>query len=334
MMRLPRFRYLAPRTLDDAAAMLADAGPDAMLVAGGTDLFPNMKRRQQTPRTVIGLRAVADLHATAVTDTGAATLGAMMTLTDLEQHPDINKVWPALAAAARSISTPPLRNMGTLGGNICLDTRCNYYDQNYEWRKAINFCMKREGSVCWVAPSSPRCWAVSSTDTVPVLIAIGAEVSLIERNGGANATERRIPIAELFNDDGIQYLTKKPTEVVAKVHLPANDGWRTTYHKLRRRDSFDFPVLGVAASLKLDGNGAVAGARLVIGGVGSKPHDESAAAQPLIGQRPTPELIEQVAQTASHTSRPLDNTDFVHGWRKKMTRVYVTRALTELATGA
>ena len=327
MMRLPRFRYFAPRELDEAARLLADWGAEAQVVAGGTDLYPNMKRRQQTPTRVIGLRGIGALHAASGAPGDCIQLGAMLSLTRLERDDGVRAAWPALASAARLISTPPLRNMGTLGGNLCLDTRCNYYDQNYEWRKGIDFCMKKDGEICWVATSSPRCWAVSSSDTAPVLCAIGAEVTLVSTAG-----ERRLPVSELFNDDGIRYLTKRPDEILATVHLPPNDGsWRATYWKLRRRDAFDFPVLGVAVAVRVIA-GVVEAARIVVGGTGSRPHPASEAAALLVGKRlDDREIVEAVAREASRVAKPLDNTDFVHGWRKEMARKYVAGALGELA---
>jgi 4-hydroxybenzoyl-CoA reductase subunit beta len=330
MMRLPRFQYFAVQQLEPAFKILSDYGPEAQVVAGGTDLFPNMKRRQQTPTRVIGLRGIRALHQRSGAATSGLTIGAMVSLTRLERDEAVRAAWPALTRAAQLISTPPLRNMGTLGGNLCLDTRCNYYDQNYEWRKAIDFCMKKDGAVCWVAPGSPRCWAVSSSDTAPVLCAIGAEVTLASAAG-----ERRIPVAELFHDDGIQYLAKRADEILTAVHLPGNDGrWRAVYKKLRRRNSFDFPVLGVAAAARFasNGDGTVEEARIVISGTGSRPHAATAAAARLVGHRlDDAELVRDVAAAAAQLAKPLDNTDFALGWRKEMARQYVAAALTDLA---
>jgi len=214
--------------------------------------------------------------------------------------------------------------MGTLGGNLCLDTRCNYYDQTYEWRKAIDFCMKKDGHICWVAPSSPRCWAVSSSDVAPVMVALGAEFRLVGPNG-----ERVVPAARLYANDGINYLTKQPDEILAAVRLPATDGWDATYHKLRRRGSFDFPVLGVAVWLRWDGR-YVAAARVVLGGVGSRPQEVAEAGAALTGTDLSDESIGAAAEAAYRPAKPLDNTDFDLSWRKQMTRVYVKAALDEL----
>ena len=166
MMRLPRFRYFAPSSVKEALRIRAGEGADAAFVAGGTDLYPNMKRRQQTPKTVIGLARIGALARLRAGEAGLS-IGAAVPLSAVERHRRIRHGYPALVHAIEEISTPPLRNMGTLGGNVLLDTRCNYYDQNYEWRKAIDFCMKKDGAICWVAPGSPKCLAVQSADSVP-----------------------------------------------------------------------------------------------------------------------------------------------------------------------
>ncbi len=181
MMRLPSFRYRAPRTIADAAAWLAESPADTMLLAGGTDLLPNMKRRQQTPATIIGLRAIRELAA--VENGDGLTIGAGVTLSDVAAHPRVRSAYLGLFQAAAQVATPHLRNMGTIGGNLCLDTRCTYYDQSFEWRKAIDFCMKKDGRTCWVATSSPKCLAVSSTDTAPMLQALAASVTLVSSRG-------------------------------------------------------------------------------------------------------------------------------------------------------
>ena len=327
MMRLPRFRYLAPRTVREAAAMLADLGPGAALLAGGTDLFPNMKRRQQTPATVVALRGIAALHGRAGDPRGDATIGALTRLSQIEGDRALAAAWPALARAASLIATPPLRNMGTLGGNLCLDTRCSYYDQGPEWRAAIGYCMKKDGDVCWVAPGSPRCWAVSSSDTAPVLCALGAEVTLVSKTG-----ERRIPVADLFADDGIQHLTRRPDEILTAVHLPPPAaGERSSYVKLRRRGSFDFPVLGVAARVRLDAHGAVESACIFVGGTGSRPQEARAAAEFLTGRRlEDGAAVAEAAGLIAQVAKPLQNTDFTLTWRKQVAGEYAARALRAL----
>ena len=336
MLRLPTFLLLEPRSIDEAVAMRAAAGDDCAFVAGGTDLYPNMKRRQQTPATVISLARIPELRAISGTPEEGMTIGACVTLTTVATTPALVKHYPAVAHAAHTISTPLLRNMGTMGGNLLLDTRCNYYDQTYEWRKSIDFCMKRDGEICWVAPSSPRCWAVQSSDGVPVAVALGAEVTLAGSRG-----VRRIPAAALYRNDGIQFLTKAPEELLVAYHLPpvttsSGNGmtWRATYQKLRRRDAFDFPVLGVAARVDFDGDGTVRAARVVLGAVASYPMDIPEAAAALVGTRLDPTSIGAAADAAYRPAKPMDNTDFTLAWRKEMVRVYVQKALEELAAPA
>ncbi|MBI3630628.1 MAG: FAD binding domain-containing protein [Candidatus Rokubacteria bacterium] len=325
MLRLPPFRYLGARTVGDALKYLHDHGPEAMLVAGGTDLYPNMKRRQFEPRVLVGLRGIRELAGVGGSARDGFGLGSQTTLTRVAEHPGLREHFPALATAAGLVSSPQLRNMGTIGGNVCVDTRCNYYNQTYQWRKAVGFCMKKDGDICLVAPSSSRCWAVSSSDTAPVLWSLGARVRL---HGPAG--ERVIPISALYRDDGIEYLAKQPDEVLTEILLPPAGGTRSAYLKLRRRGSFDFPVLGVAVALRMDGD-TVREGLIVLGAVASQPREATAAGELLAGQRLTPELIAAVAAAAARPSKPLDNTDFTHPYRKKMTRVFVTRALRQLA---
>src|SRR5947208_7526825 len=228
-------------------------------------------------------------------------IGASVILTDICEHPLIKQAYPVIASAARTISTPILRNMGTIGGNLLLDTRCNYYDQNYEWRKGINFCLKKDGDICWVAPGSSKCWAVQSSDLVPVMVAIGAKLRFVSTLG-----ERVIDAAGLYNDDGIDYLHKRPDELLVDIQLPALNGWRASYQKLRRRGAFDFPVLGVAAYIRVStgsgsdratnttrpndpvatalGTDTVVDARIVLGGIAPSPVQVNESAQALIGK--------------------------------------------------
>jgi 4-hydroxybenzoyl-CoA reductase subunit beta len=296
-----------------------------MVLAGGTDLFPNMKRRQQTPATVVALRGIAALRGRSFGPDGGLTLGALTQLSAIEHDAAIAAAFPALAQAASLVATPPIRNMATLGGNLCLDTRCSYYDQGHEWRAAIGYCMKKDGDICWVAPGSKRCWAVSSSDTAPVLCALGAEVTLVSAAG-----ERRIAVSELFADDGIAHLTRRPDEILAHIHVPPGAGDRSAYVKLRRRGSFDFPVLGVAARVRLGAGGAVEAARIFVGGAGSRPQEARAAAELLIGRTLDDDAIREAAGLIAQIAKPMQNTDFTLSWRKTVAREYAARALRAL----
>lgn len=322
MMRLPWFSYRAPRSIAEAARILASEGPNAMLVAGGTDLIPNMKRRHQTPSTLVSLRHVDELKK--VANGNSLTLGTGLTLTEVVNAQAIRAKYTALYQAAAQIATVHLRNMGTLGGNLCLDTRCTYYNQNYEWRKAIDFCMKKDGEICWVATASKRCVAVSSTDTAPALIALGAKVRLVSSRG-----EREVMLADLYNNDGIEYLTRKADEILTDVMLPAMSGWNSAYWKLRRRGAFDFPVLGVAAAAKLAPDGTVEDARLVLGAVSSRPLPTKAG-EFLKGKRLTDEVIAEAAAMAASRAKPMDNTDLEVYWRKQVSAEFIGYALKEV----
>jgi len=322
-MRLPRFRYHAPLSVREAAELLAAAPGETMLMAGGTDVLPNMKRRQQVPSTLVGLRRVAELQQ--ITNGDGLTIGSGVTLSRLVSDGNLRIAYTGLWQAAAQVATPHLRNMGTIGGNICLDTRCNYYDQSYEWRKAIDFCMKKDGTTCWVATSSPTCLAVSSTDTAPALVALGATVTLARSEG-----TRDIALSDLYRNDGIHYLTRMPDEILTTIRLPPPGGWRSTYWKLRRRGSFDFPVLSVAAAVKFRADGAVDAARIVLGAVSSRPVEAPHAAASLVGEPLGDDAIARAAEAASQPARPMDNTDFSLVWRKRVTRDFVTYALREL----
>jgi 4-hydroxybenzoyl-CoA reductase subunit beta len=322
MLRLPRLRYLRPKTAREAAAMAAELGPRAMFVAGGTDLYPKLKRRQFEIDTLIGLdfmpRAIRNGSTECEIDAG-------VTLSAAARDAHLNATFTGYAEAAGLVSSPPLRNAGTIGGNLCVDTRCNYYDMTYEWRKAAGFCLKKDGDICLVAPSSPRCWAVSSSDTAPMAMALNAMVTLV---GPDN--EREAPVASLYKDDGIEYMAKQPSEVVTALRLRSSPATRSAYVKLRRRGSIDFPIAGCAVALEMEGE-LVAGARIVLTAVASYPLEASAAEAFLKGKRLDEDTIREAAEIAAKPAKPLDNADLSHFWRKRMVRVVVEQALGRLS---
>ena len=321
MLRLPRLRYLQPSSAQEAAAMAAEHGERAMLVAGGTDLFPNLKRRQFEPEVLVQVPRLPGIRRA----DGHFALGATVTLAQAATDPALRAALPGFAQAAGLVSSPPLRNAGTVGGNLCVDTRCNYYNQTFEWRRSIGYCMKKDGEICLVAPGSPRCWAVSSSDTAPVALVLGATVELAGPDG-----RRVIPAAALYRDDGIDYLAKQPYEVLTAINLPVEAGTRTAYVKLRRRGSIDFPIAGAAVALKLDGD-LVLSCSIALSAVASHPLEVPAAGDFLVGKRLDMESITATAELAAKPAKPLDNTDLTHFWRKKMVRVVVEQALAAAA---
>jgi 4-hydroxybenzoyl-CoA reductase subunit beta len=296
-----------------------------MLLAGGTDLLPNLKRRQFDAPVLVSVGGIAELRRIERGVDGGLTIGAGAILEDIAGHPLVNDGYRALAQACGSVSTPQVRYMGTLGGNLMVDPRCNYYNQSFAWRKAVGFCMKRDGDICLVARSSPRCWAVSSSDSAPVALAFDANVTLVGVDG-----ERRMPAGSLYRDDGIAYTSKRADEVIVAVHLRPAKKMTSAYWKLRRRGSFDFPILGVAVALGWD-DGVIRQARGAMSAVGSHPVEITEWLRPLEGQRPSDDLIAHVAEAADRPARPLDNTDLSPYWRKRMARVYIERALREAA---
>ena len=321
MLRLPRFEYVKPSSLNDAIRLRTEHLDSSMYVAGGTDVYPKMKRRQFQPKYLISLAAVVDSGITVQTQ--GTSIGAGTTLTSVASDPTIRAQYTALAEAAHLVSTPQLRNMGTIGGNVCLDTRCNWYDQSLFWRTAEGFCMKTHGDVvCRVATSSPRCLAVASADTVPALIALRASIYIHRSN-----ESRSLFIADCYRDDGIRYITLEPGDVVTRVMLPPSEGWRSTYLKQRDRGSFDFPIAGVAAAVQWDG-GLVKDARIAITALGSRPVVVDAT--PLVGTKLDDDAISAVADAAHKAARPMDNTSGTISQRKRAARVFTERALRSL----
>ena len=330
MLRLPPFEYRRPTRLEEAGSILADRGPSARLVAGGTDLWPNMKRRHQRAETVVSLMAIPELGSISThRDSSEITIGATASLSSVQQDRAIRSQFPALARAIASISSPPLRNMGTLGGNLCVDTRCTYYNQTEGWRRSIDYCMKEEGTVCWVAPSSPRCWAHTASDSAPMLAALGASVQLVSRE-----SRRTVPVAELFQDDGIDYLAKRREEILAEIVLPGDSSvaeCRSSFWKLRRRGAIDFAVLSVAAAIWFDNRDHVARAAIYLGAVASYPVPLPGLDDLLLGRELTDDIIEEVAVAARRVATPMDNTDFKTQWRGAMVERYTQAALREIA---
>lgn len=323
-MRLPPFTYLRPRELGEACALLAEHGTEAAVIAGGTDLLPKLKRRQIVARVLVGLQGIDELRE--IQANGGLSIGAGVRLHELVAHPALAGPYAALARAAGLIASPQIRNAGTMGGNLCLDTRCDYYDRPCGWREALGFCTKAGADVCRLASGGDRCWAITTSDLAPVALALEGSVRLVSAEG-----ERLLPVADLYRDDGAAHLSKAPGEILTRLELPPADGLRATYLKLRRRGSIDFPLVGVAAAVRLEEDGTCADARLALGAVASLPLRVSAAEELLVGRTLEPDVIAEAAEAAAALAKPMDNTDLTPAYRKRMVRVYVTRALSELA---
>ncbi len=321
MMRLPAFAYHRPTGLAEVFALLA-AHDDAVVVSGGTDLYPNLKRRQFPAGTVVSLAAVPGLAGITTAEDGTVRLGTLTTLATVASSPDVPE---ALAAAAALVASPQLRNRGTVGGNLCVDTRCHWLNVTDLWRQAAEPCLKAGGETCWVAPAKRQCWAVLSSDLAPVLVALEATVRLAGPDG-----TRTLPVAELYRDDGMAHLAKEPEEILVEVVVPSLGDRRAGYRKLRRRGSIDFPILGVAAALRF-ARDRCREARIVLGAVASAPVRATAAEELLTAHPWSAELVEEAGALAGKAVRPMGNTDLTSRYRKRMIPVYVRRLLTDLA---
>lgn len=326
MLRLPPINLETPATVQEAAKAIADR--NTRVVAGGTDLWPNMKRRHQKAETVVSLMSIPKLD-TIDAKKSDIHIGATATLANIIRDGNVRDRFPAFATAVASISSPPLRNMGTIGGNLCVDTRCTYYNQTEEWRRSIDYCLKEEGTICWVATKSPKCWAHTASDSAPILCALDAKVKLVSASG-----ERELPLHDMYVDDGIDYLSKQPDEILTEVTVPgASDVSHCTssFWKLRRRGSIDFSTLSVAAAVWTDDKDIVTRASMYLGAVGSAPMPVTEIATVLVGNKITEDAIAEVAHVAHKIARPMDNTDFAASWRGKMTEQYASAVLREVA---
>lgn len=321
-MPLPPFSYVTPSTLEEAAAILSDPERHVAIVGGGTDLVPKMKRRQTLPSTLMSLAQIHEMHGIRIDNDGNCIIGASTRLSEIAESSLVPAV---VSAAARAIASPQIRNTATLGGNLCLDTRCNYIDMSATWREASGYCLKDGGDTCWVAPRGDRCWAISSTDLAPVAIALNGSVRLMSTRG-----DRTVSAEDLYRNDGISYLDKQPDEILIELSLPPLAG-RATYLKLRRRGSIDFPLLGIACAVEMDDDGLCVSARIVVGGIAPAPLRATDAETYLTGKELTPQVIEEAAKRTSQPFRPQDNTDMGSRYRKWMIAVYAEKALNDVA---
>jgi len=332
MLRLPKFELASPTTVTEAVALLAST-PGSMVIAGGTDLLPNMKHELFTPPLVVSLANIAELRGIRSLGSGWLTIGAMTSLADVAAHEIVQARFPALAQAAGLVAGPQLRAMGTLGGNVLLDTRCQWYNQTYFWRQALGFCLKKDGALCHVVEGGSKCVAAASNDTAPPLMTLRAELVL-----EGPAGRRTLPIDELWLADGIYNKKLEPGEVLVEVRIPpTTNAHRGAYGKLRERGSIDFPLFGVAVRLELDAQGAVDSADAVVTALQARPLRLKRFQEHLRGMVPgTAEFETGAAQAAdaAHTQcHPMPNIPGDDSWRREMVPVYVRRTILAAARG-
>ena len=341
MLRLPKFQLEQPATVAEALDLLAKHGDKAMPIAGGTDLVPNMKHELFTPEVVVSLAGIDELRGVKRGHDGSLVIGAMTTLEEVAASALVRQRAPALAQAASLVAGPQLRTMGTLGGNVMLDTRCQWYNQTHFWRNALGYCLKKDGTVCHVVQKGNKCVAAASNDSAPALMTLGAVLELqaapIEC---ANApSKREVAIDDFWTADGIYNKKLEQGELLTAVRVPPTGlEHRGAYGKLRDRGSIDFPLLGVAVRLELDGQGAVESADLVLTALAAKPKRIKQATEVLAGSVPGEasfdEALESLAQLAYRQCKPMPNIPGDHDYRREMVPVYVRRTLRAAADGS
>jgi 4-hydroxybenzoyl-CoA reductase subunit beta len=347
---LPVFQLLRPRSVAEALELLAKHAANAQIVAGGTDLIPSLRQHLFAPRFVVDIRGIGELTGIRAHD-GGLEVGALTTLTAIERSPEIARDYPVLHEAGKTVASPVLRNMGTVGGNICLDTRCLWYNQSLGWRKSCGFCIKKDGDLCHVAPGGSRCWATFSGDTAPALLCLEAEIEIAGPNG-----TRRVPLSEFYTNVGDARMKLERNELLTRVLLPARTaGWRGVYRKLRIRGSIDYPLAGVAVALKTtsqtskpgssgapgsNGHGTqtsnigssgaptmVEDARVAITAVNPAPLLVKGAREAMQGREVNEDLAWQVGELAARTAKPLTTAALTPEYRREMIRVFTKRAV-------
>jgi 4-hydroxybenzoyl-CoA reductase subunit beta len=336
MLRLHEYRYHRPERLSDALALL-HGHEDALAIAGGTDLMPNMKHRLFTPRHLVALKGIAELRGIGVGDgagnpveEGSAearevVIGAGATLTEVARSPLVRRLFASLAEAAGKVAAPQIRNAGTMGGNLCLDTRCTYYNQSFFWREALGFCLKKDGDVCHVTKVGKKCVAAHSADTPPVLMTLGAVADVASADG-----VRTVPVEDFFVADGKHNTVRRRDELVQRIRIPLPaPGLRTAYRKVRQRESVDYPLLSIAAAARVAPDGRVEGVSLVVSALGSRPRVVSGLDRLAGGS--LRDVAEGAAQLAHKQCHPLENIIVDPDWRRAMVPVYVRRALEAMA---
>jgi 4-hydroxybenzoyl-CoA reductase subunit beta len=320
MLPLPIFQHHRPQTLAEAVTLLGELGDRARIVAGGTDLIPNMKHGLVEPEHLVSIGGVRELEGVRMAD-AYVEIGATTKLCDAAEHPAVVQHAPALAQALGAVAGPHHRRMGTVGGNVCLDTRCVYYNQTYFWREALGFCIKKDGTACHVVRSGKNCVAAASNDSAPALMTLGAEIHLLGPNGS-----RVVTADDFYTPDGINNTVKLPGELVTRVRVPIVARRKSGFDKLRRRGAVDYPLLNAAARVDFAEDGTIASVDVVVSALAARPKRVKPLRVPP-GAKPDDALWRQIAEAAFKQVRPLTNIDNDAEWRREMVRVVVRKAL-------
>jgi 4-hydroxybenzoyl-CoA reductase subunit beta len=319
---LTPFQLLRPRTLDEVLGHLEKYSGNIRILAGGTDLIPSMRQKLFEPEFVLDLRHVSELKGIREQPGSGFEIGALTPLSEIEHSVLLKRRYPVLTEAAATVASPVIRNMGTLGGNICLDTRCLWYNQSLTWRKGCGFCIKKDGDLCHVAPGGTKCWAAFSADTPPALLCLKAEIEIAGPSG-----RRRTSLQEFYTGFGDNYRKLQPYEVVTRIFLPESTAdYQGVYRKLRIRGSIDYPLAGVAVVMKRS-NGHVAEARVALTAVNPAPVLVKGAAEAMAGRSIDEALAETIGDLAARTAKPLTTSALTPEYRREMIRVFTKRAI-------
>jgi 4-hydroxybenzoyl-CoA reductase subunit beta len=320
---LPGFKLLRARSIEDAVKHLSTHAGDIQIIAGGTDLVPSMKQRLFTPKYLLDIRGIEELLGIRSIPGHGAEIGALVTLTAIEDSGFIRSRYQVLHEAVATIASPILRNMGTIGGNICLDTRCLWYNQSLTWRKSCGFCIKKDGDLCHVAPGGKKCWAAFSADSPAALLCLEAELEIAGASGF-----RRVLLSDFYTNIGDARIKLAQNEMVTRVFLPERTaGYKGMYHKLRLRGSIDYPLAGVAAAIKKNSQGLIEDARVAITGVNPAPILVQEARHALMDKPFNEHAAAVVGELAARVAKPLTTSALTPEYRREMIRVYAKRAV-------
>lgn len=320
------FTLHRPQTLDEALKILEEHAGQIRIVAGGSDLVVNMRMRIERPAHVMDVRRIAEMRGVSFDEREGLRIGALTTVSEIAAHETIRERFSVISSAASQVAGPNIRNMGTVGGNLLLDTRCVYINQSYFWRKANDFCLKKDGTICHVAPGGKKCWAAYSGDVAPALLTMRASVRLLSPRG-----ERTLPLEEFFINDGMAKYDLKPDEILCDVRVPAESAdYRGTYQKFRVRDSVDYPLAGAAIAVKTDEDGICTDARVAITALNPSPRVVAGIKELFVGERVSDEKLERAAEMTRGTAKPMRTSVVATSvYRRHIVGVLAKRGLAE-----
>ncbi|MBI4318116.1 MAG: FAD binding domain-containing protein [Chloroflexi bacterium] len=329
-MRLPKFTYLSPKSVGEARAMLGEHKGEARLLAGGTDIIVAMKQRRKVPEYLVNLKDLSELSYVRYSDADGLALGALVTLDDIQGSAVVREKFPALSQAAAKVAAPQIRNSGTIGGNLCLDSRCWYYNQSEFWRSARAACFKMGGDQCYVVKGGKQCYSLVSADTAPALIALGASAKVV-----GPASERTVAVEKFFTGEGRTLNVLDADEIVTEIAVPNQPaGSGEVYLKFSYREAIDFPLVGVAAMVSLNGNGKCQDVRIAVGAASPAPIRTVKAEEALRGKEIDEDVLAEAAQAATKEVSPIVHIYAPVAYKRKLVGVLVQRAVRQALQAA